>query len=77
MINGSAMAYPDIKSELLLSCPAIKMMAFANRAIDSSLLAVIEGDMVQADLSLLRGARIERLPLALEVCERLVWQLLL
>lgn len=54
----------------------MKMMAFANRAIDSSLLAVIEGDMVQADLSLLRGARIERLPLALEVCERLVWQLL-
>lgn len=68
MISGSAMAYPDIRSELLLSCPAIKMMALASKAMDSSLLAVMEGDMVHAALSLLRGARMEKLPFALWYC---------
>lgn len=65
MINGNAMAYPDIKSELLLSCPAINIIAFANNAIESNLFAVIDGEIVQANLSLLRGARMDRLPFAL------------
>lgn len=65
MINGSAMAYPDIKSELLLSCPAMNIIAFANSAIESSLFAVIDGEIAHASLSLLRGARMDKLPFAL------------
>lgn len=65
MTSGNAMAYPDIKSELLLSCPEINIIAFANSAIESNLFAVIDGEIVQASFSLLRGARIDRLPLAL------------
>lgn len=41
-------------------------MAFAKRAIDNNLVAVIDGDIVQATLSFFKGARIDKLPLALK-----------
>lgn len=65
MINGNDMAYPDIRSELLFSCPAIQIMALARSAMDSNRFAVIEGEIVQAILSLFKGAKIDKFPLAL------------
>jgi hypothetical protein len=66
MINGNDMAYPEMRSELLLSCPAINIIAFAKSAIDNNLVAVIDGDIVHAILSFFKGARTDKLPFALK-----------